>query len=402
MTETVTLRSYVECREALRSRDLRQALYDEGRVVMDGVIVNLHGDDHVARRRLENRLFRRDTFAWYEAERIPRIVDEVLGAATVEGGPVDLLPLARRTMATLSIEVAGVDRPEGTETELARLHELMGAMAAAAIVAHATGDREAITERGRGALAAFDTEFYRPSLERRRTLVDRYHRGDVAAEDLPRDVLTTLLVNHDRLTLAPDVVLREVAYYPWVGTHSTANQFVHAMHHLLTWIADHPADREPLTTDAELRQRFVHESMRLHPASPVAVRRATVDVHLTTGTAIAAGTEVVISIEEANRDPAAVGPDPDRFDPARVTAPDVPPWGLSFGSGTHACLGQALAAGLAPGEADGAGSALVGAVTVMAGAMLARRVRPDPDDPPTLDPATTREVWGRYPVRIER
>ena len=47
---------------------------------MTGVIVNLHGDDHLARRRLENRLFRRDTFAWYERERIPEIIDGGAGA----------------------------------------------------------------------------------------------------------------------------------------------------------------------------------------------------------------------------------------------------------------------------------------------------------------------------------
>ena len=27
-------------------------------------------------------------------------------------------------------------------------------------------------------------------------------------------------------------MLREVAYFPWVGSHSTSGQLVHAMHHL--------------------------------------------------------------------------------------------------------------------------------------------------------------------------
>ena len=74
----IELTSYDDARAGLRNRDLRQDLYYEGHRLMTGVIVNLHGDEHLARRRLENRLFRRDTFAWYEREWIPSIIDSVL------------------------------------------------------------------------------------------------------------------------------------------------------------------------------------------------------------------------------------------------------------------------------------------------------------------------------------
>ena len=47
----VRLSKWNEARDALRHRDLRQGLYDEGNALMDGVIVNLHGADHLARRR---------------------------------------------------------------------------------------------------------------------------------------------------------------------------------------------------------------------------------------------------------------------------------------------------------------------------------------------------------------
>ena len=62
----VRLSTWNEARDALRHRDLRQGLYDESTALMNGVIVNLHGADHLARRRLENRLFRRDTFLQWE------------------------------------------------------------------------------------------------------------------------------------------------------------------------------------------------------------------------------------------------------------------------------------------------------------------------------------------------
>ena len=39
----ITLTTYADARDAFRSHDLRQALYDEGEHLMEGVIVNLHG-----------------------------------------------------------------------------------------------------------------------------------------------------------------------------------------------------------------------------------------------------------------------------------------------------------------------------------------------------------------------
>ena len=52
MTEahTVTISTYEQAREAYRQKELRQALYDEGDVVMADVLVNLHGEEHRARR----------------------------------------------------------------------------------------------------------------------------------------------------------------------------------------------------------------------------------------------------------------------------------------------------------------------------------------------------------------
>ncbi|MGA1076474.1 MAG: hypothetical protein ACO307_15285, partial [Ilumatobacteraceae bacterium] len=108
--DRIILTSFADARDAFRHRDLRQSLYDAGHRLMTGVIVNLHGDAHIARRRLENRLFRRDTFAWYERERIPAIVDDVLAPA-ISAGRGELLGLARRTMTTLSVDVAGIDVP---------------------------------------------------------------------------------------------------------------------------------------------------------------------------------------------------------------------------------------------------------------------------------------------------
>jgi hypothetical protein len=52
---------------------------------MSDVLVNLHGDAHRNRRRLENRLFRRDTFMFYERELFPAIIAETLAPHLAAG-----------------------------------------------------------------------------------------------------------------------------------------------------------------------------------------------------------------------------------------------------------------------------------------------------------------------------
>ena len=54
-----TIRTWAAATEAYRSRAFRQALFD-GSVVMDDMLINLDGQEHRDRRRVENPLFRRD------------------------------------------------------------------------------------------------------------------------------------------------------------------------------------------------------------------------------------------------------------------------------------------------------------------------------------------------------
>ncbi len=402
----IFLTTHADAKDAYRQKDLRQALYDEGDRLMHGVIVNLHGAEHLDRRRLENRLFRRDTFAFYERDVIPQIIGDILRPA-IDDGRGDLLTLARRTMMTLSLDVAGVDRQIGTAAEIDRLYHLMDRLARASTVGHATGDTSVIIADGDAALVEFESEFFAASFERRRDLVAAVERGEADESALPRDVLTTLLRNQERLDLPYQTVLRETAYFPWVGSHSTSNQFVHAMHHMFDWLEldqaalpdDQRVTRQRLVDDRVLCQRFVHESMRLHPASPVSLRHALADVTLRSGVSLPAGSMVSISVHDANRDRSVFGVDADEFRPLRTLPDGVAPWGLSFGHGLHACLGQELAGGVEPAM-DALEHHLLGSVAVMAGIALAAGARRDPDDPPARDTGTTRVVFGRYPVRF--
>jgi cytochrome P450 len=393
----VTVSTYAQARDAFRSKDLRQALYDEGDVVMSDVLVNLHGAEHRARRRLENRLFRKDTHRRYEHESFPPVV-----AATLEphvaAGHAELVTLSHELMMNLAAFTAGVDRPRGTRDETLHLYSYLMLFIQGATLAHFTGDREAKRAEVAAGLAAFDAEFLAPSVARRRALLDAVEAGSLNPEALPRDVLCTLMSHEDELRLPDDVVLREICFFLLAGAHTSATAFVRTFHHVVAMEDDRPEDVERARTDMAFLQRCVHETIRLQPSSPIASRWALADVELSDGVLVPAGARLTIDLMAANRDPAVFGDDADRFDPHRELGDGVAPWGLSFGLGMHACIGQDLAAGLDPKGRPIDDEHLFGLVPVAIRALLDAGARPDALDPPTMDPESSRGYWGTYPV----
>jgi cytochrome P450 len=394
----IRLETYAEVAEALRARELRQALYDEGSALMGPVIVNLHGDAHRDRRRLENRLFRRDVFAQWERELIGPTVEAVLQPALVDG-EVDLLALARTAMMTVSRRVAGIDLPNDEPSTLVDFAALMARMAVAAVVVHSTVPSEVVIADGNAALVEFESRFFEPSMRRRLGLIEAHERGDLAEDDLPGDVLTVLLRNQDRLALPYDDVLREAAYYPWVAAHSTSIEFVFAMDEIFAWVADHPEDRSR-TTDPMWLLTCVHESLRLHPASPESRRQAVEPLTFASGRHIAVGDELTLAMTAANRDPAVFGADADRFIPGRPLPERVAPWGLSFGTGTHACLGAALAGGLPVSDDAPGAQHLFGAIVTIAARLFAHGAAPHHSKRPVGDAHTTRPNFSSYWVTL--
>jgi cytochrome P450 len=396
-TTEITVAAYAQAREVFRQKELRQGLYDEGDVVMADVLVNLHGADHRARRRLENRLFRKDTHRRYERELFPPIVAATLGPH-VTAGHAELVTLSHEMMMNLAAFTAGVDRPLGTTEETLHLYAYLMLFIQGATLAHYTGDRDLKRAEVAEALAAFDTEFLAPSVTRRRELLAAVAQGSVEEDDLPRDVLTTLLRNEDDLQLPPDVVLRETCFFLLAGAHTSATAFVRTLHNVYSMAEQQPVDFERACTDMEFLQRCVHETVRLQPSSPIAVRWALADIELPDGLHVPRGARVTIDMMAANRDAEAFGADADDFDPHRSLEPGVAPWGLSFGLGMHACIGQDLAAGLDPMGKPIDDDHLFGLVPVAIRALLDAGARPDRHDPPTMDPESARGYWGRYPV----
>lgn len=394
---THTYRTIPESLAVLKNEQLAQSLYDEGGVIMEGTLLTLHGEAHRTRRRLEMRVFKRSFFRYYETEVFPRALAELLGP-TVSAGACDLVDFGYRITMNLTADFAGVDRPARSTGETAELLELVKTFSEGATLVHSTRDKDEVREEVRAALRRFESGFLRHSVERRLTLIGQLGHGELAEEDLPRDVLTVLLRNEDQLDLPADLLCREIAFFLQAGSHSTANSMVHAMHNLFEWTDRHPEDRERLLTDPLFVQRCVHESFRLHPASPVAWRKPVCPMHLADGTRLDIDDRVELDLYSANRSPDVFGADAEAFNPYREVAPGHDPFGLTFGTGVHTCLGRDLDGGFVPRGAVDPSNHQYGIVAQLVRALLEAGAVPDPARPPERAQYTARPNWGSYPV----
>ena len=397
--QTITLDGYADVREAFRSHDLEQALYDAGGVVMADSLLVLHGADHRRRRRVENRLFRRGTFRYWERAFLRDVVRDTL-APFAAAGRADLVELGYRTIMNLTAMVAGLDQPTGSVAETDALYRFAKTFSEGATLVHSTRDPEQVRAEVQAALEEFDALFLQPSIERRRGLLERLAAGEITEDDLPRDVLTALLRNWDELGIDRDVLRRECAFYLQAGSHSTADAFTHAADDFFAWTRRDPRAAEKARREPGVLQRCVYETLRLHPASPVAQRRALTPIRLRGGVEIPDGAFVVLDLAAANRDP-QVFDHPDVYDPLREVPPEVPRWGHAFGGGMHACIGTELAGGVpAPDDPtpDQAHEQVLGTVTLMLEALLTAGARPDRDAAPQRDPHSARDHFASYPV----
>ncbi|MDO9525614.1 MAG: cytochrome P450 [Gemmobacter sp.] len=377
---------YQEITRVLADRGMRQALYDEGGVVMDDVLLTLHGDEHRKRRLLEFSILRKEYFAYYEANVFPPALDQVLIPLS-SGGGMDLTDFGYRVTINLTADFAGIDRPLKTAAETDRLLHLVKTFSEGATLVHSTRDKEAVRTEVRAALEDLRVNFLATSIERR--------KAELAAggNDLPRDILTLLLRDQEKLGLTDEVILREMAFFLQAGSHSTANSTVHALHEIFTHFPNLAA-RQDLRRDRILVQRCVHESFRLHPASPVAWRRPE-------GSCPMSGEgRVVLDFAAANRQPSIFGDTADQFDPSRTRPANVAAWGLTFGFGTHMCLGRDLDGGLAPTAETDPATHQYGIVAKLVQTLLSCDVQPDPKHPPVLDANTSRKNFSSYPVTM--
>jgi cytochrome P450 len=160
--------------------------------------------------------------------------------------------------------------------------------------------------------------------------------GELVAEHRarPRDDLTAALlaaeIDGDRLADAE--VLGFLFLMIIAGNETTTKLLGNAVY----WLWRNPEQRRRLGGDPDLIPRWIEETLRYDGSTQALARTIVGDVELH-GRRLRDGDRVVLLVGSANRDE-RVFPEPDRYDLDRDTS-DM----LSFGHGTHFCLGAALA-----------------------------------------------------------
>ena len=146
----------------------------------------------------------------------------------------------------------------------------------------------------------------------------------------------------------------------------------------------------------------MHESFRLHPASPVASRSAICPVKLNCIGDVSAGNKVEFRLAVANRDKQIFGKDADDFNPEREINGSIPPFGLTFGTGVHACLGRELDGGALPRENVDPSRHQYGIVVLFLQRLFSLGARLSPDERPLKATNTERPNWGYYPIVFKK
>jgi len=180
-------------------------------------------------------------------------------------------------------------------------------------------------------------ETSRGDIERAVTEVEAYVTGLLEARraDPGDDLISELLAARDqgdRLSAAECVQL--VTNVLAGGIDTTAGQLAHA----IRLFAAHPGQWALLAAEPSLVPRAVEEVLRFEPVTPFTARICLEQVEHH-DVIFPAGTIVAVCAERANRQ----GEDGETFDITAPRQPKAAPRLLTFGAGTHYCLGANLA-----------------------------------------------------------
>jgi cytochrome P450 len=389
--------SYAEVSEILRSKDFVQGSHQESQPFFGNSLLTIDHDAHFERRRLEAPLFTKAALEYYEHEELIPLIEQTLAEARsvidtdglVRADLVELLRTILARISAVTTGIDGVDTPERTEAFRDYVEDLSVGVG----VEWSTEDHAEVVVRILAVRDDFERDFFTASAERRKSLVGRYRAGELDQSALPSDLLTLLYLHWDD-DWDDEFPLREAALYLVAASQTTTHALPHVMMHLSEWFEDHPEDRAKVSDKAFLKMA-AHESLRLHLPAPALLRIAIDDVELASGATIAEGERVACLVTPANRDPSVFGADARSYDPYRETA-GVKPWGFAFGGGAHSCIGRTLVTGLSPRTDDDYGTD--GTLVNVLAALFDAAAILNPDDPPTYNPLTYHDAYGRFPI----
>jgi cytochrome P450 len=265
--------------------------------------------DHTRLRRLVSKAFTPKAIEEMRP-RIAAIVEEILDDADARGELELVEELAFKLPVTVISEMLGVPMDD---------HAQLRTWTSAAVAALDPSDNPQALLPAAEALREMRAYFDALAERRRTDLGDDLLSAMIAAED-EGDRLS-----HEELI---DTMLLLFA----AGHETTVNLISGGTLNLLR----NPAELERLVADPSLITTTVEELLRFGPPVQATARTATTDLELA-GEPLARGTQVIVMVAIANRDP-LVFDEPDLLDIGREDNRH-----LSFGGGIHLCLGAPLA-----------------------------------------------------------
>lgn len=245
------------------------------------------------------------------APQVTRVVDHLLGQVPT-GQPVDwaqavAMPLPAYVIMDM-LQIPYADYPE-LKAASDELRAFIGS-------ARADGDRYARARSGAQRLAGF---FRALIAQRRATPGDDFVSRMIAARD-------------DQGTLSEDELVATCMLVLFAGHETTTHLLGNALQALL----EHPAQLQRLRDDPALIDSAVEEFLRYDGPSNAIARVVSVD-HSIAGKSLKAGDRVFAMANAGNRDPR-------QFDqPQALDLGRTPNRHLTFGFGTHFCMGAPLA-----------------------------------------------------------
>lgn len=278
---------------------------------LDKSMIRRDGDDHMRLRRLVSKVFTPKAISSWKTT-ADEITDRLLDEAH-ERGKIDLI-----TDFAMALPVEIISRMLGLPGgDVGQLRAWSHALTRGIDPGISPEEDEAVTQAGRGMFAYLDEVIARK-------------------KDTPGDDILTHLIEAESEgdRLETDEIQAQVILLYVAGHETTANLIGNTMTHLF----EARDQLELLRRDPSLDANAVEEALRFDSPAQFTrrVNREPVEVD---GEMIPTGSLITLSLSSANRDPRKWGSTADVLDLARPGANEH----VSFGAGSHFCLGNALA-----------------------------------------------------------
>ena len=389
------LSTFGDIDETLRSPKFVQGQHRQSLMFLGDTILLIDGNEHFERRRMESELFDRSALQYYESHALRPVVNRIMNGLKADTDGLvhaDLVDITRTALYRISASVTGidgVDEVESTQTFV----DWVNLLGEASTVQWSTRPRDVVIAEGLEIRRKFYDRFLGPSIERRHELLRQLRAGTITKQDLPRDVMMTLLLKTDG-AFDPDMLVREATLYLIASTRTTLHAVPHTFQHVSDWATKNNHQFSQIADPAFLRAA-AGESLRLHPPSPALVRQALEDVTLQSGRTFKAGQFVGLLFGPGNRDKTVFGPDADEFNPYRKLPDRVKGWGLSFGGGEHLCIGRSLVTGLSSPKPD---ETTNGTILNILTSLYQRQARPNEASAPERIATSLYDAYVTYPI----